>query len=70
MEQRIDASPRSVFRYLTEPDLWVRWQGDRATLDPVPGGQFEVHMPTGPTAQGTFVVIEPDRRVVDRKSVV
>ena len=64
VERRIDAPPSAVFRYLTESDLWSRWQGESADIDPVPGGRFEVTMAEGQVVQGTFVTVEPDRRVV------
>jgi len=64
VERRVDAPPASVFRYLTESDLWARWQGESAELDPVPGGRFSVRMAEGQVVEGTFVAVEPDRRVV------
>jgi uncharacterized protein YndB with AHSA1/START domain len=64
VERRIAAPPQAVFRYLTEPELWARWQGDRVELDANPGGAVRIHMPDGPTMEGSFVEIEPDRRVV------
>jgi uncharacterized protein YndB with AHSA1/START domain len=64
VEKRIEASPRAVFRYLTESSLWSRWQGEAADLDPVPGGRFVVRMAEGQVVEGTFVAVEPDSRVV------
>ena len=64
VEQRIEASPRAVFRYLTESTLWARWQGEAADLDPAPGGRFMVRMAEGQVVEGTYVVVEPDSRVV------
>jgi uncharacterized protein YndB with AHSA1/START domain len=64
LERRIDAPPHAVFRYLTESDLWSRWQGDSAELDPVPGGRFVIRMSPGQVVEGTFIAIEPDARVV------
>jgi uncharacterized protein YndB with AHSA1/START domain len=64
LERRIAAPPSAVFRYLTEPDLWARWQGDTAELDPRPGGRFRVRMAEGQVVEGAYVAVEPDVRVV------
>jgi uncharacterized protein YndB with AHSA1/START domain len=64
VERRIAAPPASVFRYLTESDLWSRWQGESAELEPTPGGRFQVRMAEGQVVEGEFVAVEPDRRVV------
>lgn len=64
LERRIAAPPQVVFRYLTESDLWARWQGDSAELEPVVGGRFRVTMAEGPTAEGRYLAIEPHERVV------
>jgi uncharacterized protein YndB with AHSA1/START domain len=64
IERRVAAPPSAVFRYLTESDLWARWQGEAADLDPTPGGHFEVTMAAGQVVEGVFVAVEPDRRVV------
>ena len=64
VERRIAAQPAAVFRYLTESDLWARWQGESTELDPTPGGRFVVRMAEGQVVEGEFVTVEPDRRVV------
>jgi uncharacterized protein YndB with AHSA1/START domain len=64
LERRIAAPPSAVFRYLTEPDLWARWQGEAAELDPRPGGRFRVRMAEGQVVEGAYVAVEPNRRVV------
>jgi uncharacterized protein YndB with AHSA1/START domain len=64
VERRIAAAPSAVFRYLTESDLWSRWQGEAAELDPTPGGRFEVRMAEGQVVEGEFVAVVPDQRVV------
>jgi uncharacterized protein YndB with AHSA1/START domain len=64
VERRIDAPPSAVYRYLTEPNLWTRWQGESADLDPVPGGRFQVRMGDHQVVEGTFVAVEPGARVV------
>jgi uncharacterized protein YndB with AHSA1/START domain len=64
LERRIAAPPSAVFRYLTESDLWVRWQGESAELDPRPGGRFRVRMAEGQVVEGAYVALEPAARVV------
>jgi uncharacterized protein YndB with AHSA1/START domain len=64
VERRIAAPPSAVFRYLTESDLWARWQGESAELEPTPGGRFRVRMAEGQVVEGSFVELAPDRRVV------
>ena len=64
VERRIAAQPAAVFRYLTESDLWARWQGETVELEPTPGGRFMVRMAEGQVVEGKFVAVEPNRRVV------
>ena len=64
LERRVDAPPSAVYRYLTEGDLWARWQGEAADLDAVPGGRFAVRMAGGQVVEGQFVAVEPDVRVL------
>lgn len=64
VEQVIDASPSTVYRYLTESDRWAMWQGETASLDPRPGGRFSMVMGNGMKAEGEFVELVPNHRVV------
>jgi uncharacterized protein YndB with AHSA1/START domain len=64
VERRVAAPPGAVYRYLTEGDLWARWQGEAADLDAVPGGRFLVRMAAGQVVEGEFVAVEPGTRVV------
>ena len=66
IERRIAARPETVFRYFTDPELFLRWQGVDAELDPRPGGTFRVTV-TGRSrvvASGAYVEVDPPRRVV------
>lgn len=63
LERRVAAPPATVYAYLTQGDLWARWQGVAASLDPRPGGLFRLEMPTGQTARGQFVELVQDQRV-------
>lgn len=64
VERRVRARPAEVFAYLTDTALWARWQGVAAAIDAVPGGLFEMHMINGAVAQGRFVELVPESRVV------
>jgi uncharacterized protein YndB with AHSA1/START domain len=63
-EVRIDASPETIFEFFTDPAKAVQWMGDRATLDPRPGGIYEVEMSNQYTAIGEYVEVDPPHRVV------
>jgi uncharacterized protein YndB with AHSA1/START domain len=60
----IAASPETVFPYFTDPDRYVEWMGDRATVDPVPGGPYRVRVRGGVEAAGEFVEVDPPKRIV------
>jgi uncharacterized protein YndB with AHSA1/START domain len=36
-EVDLPAPPEEVFRHLTDPAAMVRWMGQHATLEPIPG---------------------------------
>ena len=60
---RIAATPDVVFPYFTDATLLVEWMGRWASLEPTPGGSFEVDLGCAPV-RGSYVVVEPPRRVV------
>ncbi len=64
LDRRIAARPADVYRYLTDSVRWARWQGAEAEIEPVPGGRFRMTMTGGAVAEGTFVELVADRRVV------
>lgn len=64
VEKRIEAPPEIVYRYLTESDRWLRWQGVGAEIEANPGGLFAMSMPNGQSARGEFVELVPNQRVV------
>lgn len=64
VEQWIEAPPATVYRYLTEPDKWRRWQGIDADLDAREGGIFSMLMANGMRARGEFVRLVEDELVV------
>jgi uncharacterized protein YndB with AHSA1/START domain len=61
---RIGASPATVWRFWTEPELLVEWWGVDADVVAEPGGHYRVVMENGPVARGTFTELDPPRRLV------
>ena len=61
--EHIKAPPEVVFPYFTDPALIVQWIGDRAELDPQPGGVFSLDMGQV-AARGAYITVEPPHRVV------
>jgi uncharacterized protein YndB with AHSA1/START domain len=60
----IAARPETVFAYFTDAARYTQWMGSHATLEPVPGGVYQVGMRDGIQAAGEFVEIDPPRRLV------
>ena len=60
----VAAKPETVFPYFTDPSRYVQWMGTRATLEPVPGGTYRVHMRDGVEAAGEFLELDPPHRLV------
>jgi len=58
----IDAPPERVFEFLVTDAGMTSWMGQWASLDPVPGGLFAVDI-AGHPARGTFLEVDPPRRV-------
>ena len=63
-EIRIDASPETVFGFLTDPERHVRWMGIAVTLEPHPGGAYRIDMNGDDVILGKFIAVEPYSRVV------
>jgi uncharacterized protein YndB with AHSA1/START domain len=59
----IEAEPDVVFDYFTKPEALVRWMGDRAVLDPKPGGEFTLWFDER-CVQGRYVEVDRPRRLV------
>ena len=60
--EHIKAPPEVVFPYFTDPTLIVTWIGDRAELDPRPGGVFSLDMGES-LARGVYLSVDPPYRV-------
>ena len=64
VEQRIEASPDTVFEYLIDPRRFVLWMGARAELDPRLGGKFRIDVDGVHIASGEYREIDPPHRLV------
>lgn len=60
----IHASPDEVFDLLTDPELFVLWMAEEATLDPVPGGVVRWTHPNGDSCSGRYVEVDRPSRLV------
>ncbi len=62
---RIAASPETVWSFWTDAERLCEWWGSAAEVVPEPDGIFRVTMsPDGPVMRGSFIVLEPFRRLV------
>ena len=59
----IEAPPEVVFAYLVTAERMVRWMGQHAELQPLPGGGFAVDI-NGTLVRGQYLEVDPPRRVV------
>ena len=64
VSMHVAAQPETVFPYFTDPARYIQWMGHDATLEPVPGGSFRVHIRDGVEAAGEFVEVDPPYRLV------
>src|SRR4028119_2153777 len=62
----IDAPPEVVFEFLVTDAGMTAWMGQRASLEPVPGGAFAVDI-AGYRARGSFLVAAPRRHAAARR---
>jgi uncharacterized protein YndB with AHSA1/START domain len=60
----IDASPSTIFEFLTRPERLVEWHGTEAELDPRPGGTYRVLVAGSYQSAGEFIEVVPDQKVV------
>src|SRR6476620_9082894 len=63
-ELEIAASPETVWGLLVDPAKAVRWMGQSCTFDARPGGEYRCEVIPGHTASGSFVEVDPARRLV------
>jgi len=59
----IEADPERVFDYFTKPEAILRWMGDYAVLDPVPGGEFTLDI-NGVPVRGRYLAVDRPHRLL------
>jgi uncharacterized protein YndB with AHSA1/START domain len=59
----INASPATIFEFLTIPEKHVEWNGTEVELDPRPGGVYRVLAGGVHQAAGHYVEVVPNERV-------
>jgi uncharacterized protein YndB with AHSA1/START domain len=60
----IDATPDTIWPFLTEPDKLVQWHGTLAELDPRPGGAYRVLVMGRFQTAGEYLEVVPKHKVV------
>jgi uncharacterized protein YndB with AHSA1/START domain len=60
----IDATPETIWPFLTDADRHVEWVGTAAEIDPRPGGVYRVLVAGQHQAGGEFVEVVPHEKVV------
>jgi uncharacterized protein YndB with AHSA1/START domain len=63
-EIMIDATPETIWPYLTQADRHIEWDGTEAELDARPGGIYRVLVAGQYQAAGEFVEVVPMQKVV------
>lgn len=63
LEHRVGGPPDLVFEYFTHSELHSRWHGAQAELDARPGGIYRVDFGPDICVVGTYVIVEPPRRL-------
>ena len=63
-EIMIDATPETIWPYLTQADKHIEWDGTEAELDARPGGIYRVLVAGRYMAAGEFVEVVPMQKVV------
>ena len=64
LTERIAAPRETIFEFLIEPELLLRWMGTEAELEPESGGTFWLNVTGVDIASGTYVDVDPPNRVV------
>jgi uncharacterized protein YndB with AHSA1/START domain len=60
----IEATPETIWPFLTEPDQLVQWHGTVAEIDPRPGGIYRVLVAGENQSAGQYVEVVPMEKVV------
>ncbi|TDT97955.1 uncharacterized protein YndB with AHSA1/START domain [Streptomyces sp. 846.5] len=64
LERRIAARPETVFSFFTDRERWLSWMGKDGEFSFEPGGAFRTNVAADNHAAGSFVEIDPPKRVV------
>jgi uncharacterized protein YndB with AHSA1/START domain len=63
-EIMIDATPETIWPFLTEPERLLEWHGTEAEIDPQPGGIYRVLVAGKHQSAGRYVEVVPMQKVV------
>ena len=63
-EIMIDATPETIWPFLTDPGKHIEWDGTVAEIDPRPGGVYRVLVQGEHQSAGEYVEVDPMKRVV------
>ena len=63
-EIMIDATPETIWPFLTEPAKHVEWDGTMAEIDPRPGGIYRVLVAGRFQSAGEYMEVVPNKKVV------
>jgi uncharacterized protein YndB with AHSA1/START domain len=63
-EIMIDATPETIYGMITDREKHLQWEGTDATIDPRPGGTYEVLIAGQFPSGGEFVELVPHDKVV------
>jgi uncharacterized protein YndB with AHSA1/START domain len=63
-EIMIDATPETIWPFLTEADKHAQWEGTEVDIDPRPGGIYRVLVAGQFQGAGEYVEVVPQERVV------
>ncbi len=66
IQRWIGARPETVFSYFTDPEKFLRWQGEDASIDPHPGGKFRLSVRghSEGVMRGEFLAVVAPHRLV------
>ena len=62
-EVLIDATPETIFPFLTVPERHLEWMGSEVDLDPRTGGTYRVKVGSTHPALGEFIEVVPNEKV-------
>lgn len=64
VERRVSVPPEKVFRFFTDSEKWLAWQGTEAEIDPRPGGTLRVNVTGEGFASGRVIEVVENQRIV------